>query len=241
MKGNSSNNKKPYHLIDFDTTVNDDSSQTVFHIDLLSIVAESFAEIAELKDKETGNHIKRVAILAELVAQALKVDGILNLSERFIQLLRISVPLHDIGKVGIADDILLKTGALNWDEFETMKKHSMIGAHILGNLHAKIQGYNIDYFNIAANIAKYHHERYDGLGYPDGLVGEAIPIEAQITSLVDVFDALMSKRSYKEAYSIETSMAIIIEGKNSRFNPVLVEILENNLDRIVEIYSLLKD
>jgi response regulator RpfG family c-di-GMP phosphodiesterase len=215
-------------------------SEHAFRIDLISIVSETLAEMAELKDRETGHHINRVAIIGTLIANdliAMRDD----VDDQFVKLLRFSISLHDIGKVAIEDHILLKPGKLTESEFLVMQKHALIGANILKNLHERIRGYGIEYFHIAMNIAKFHHEKFDGSGYPFGLKGDQIPIEAQITALVDVFDALMSKRPYKEAYPPEECFEIIVEGSGSHFNPIIVDILFKNQDRVLEIYNLLKN
>ncbi|MBN2795334.1 MAG: HD domain-containing protein [Clostridia bacterium] len=227
-----------YHLIDFEQKY---EINKVFQMDLISIMSETLADMAELKDEETGHHINRVAVLGELVARALVQHKHYPLDEEFIQLLRISIPLHDIGKIGIKDDYLLKPGKLTDEEFEIMKTHTTIGAHLLEVLHERIRAYEINYFQMARSIAYFHHERFDGLGYPMGLKGNEIPIEAQITSIVDVFDALMSKRPYKESFTMEKSISIIMSSKGKQFNPELVDVLIAEKKRIEEIYHILKD
>jgi putative two-component system response regulator len=230
-----------YHLIDFDSEHCEQTREKNFRMDLISIVSETLAELAEVKDRQTGNHIKRVAIIGELLAREMVRLGHAELSEEFIMMLRYSIPLHDIGKVGIEDSILLKPGKLTEVEFECMKMHAKLGADILEHLHEKIKGYDIEYFGIGANIANAHHEKYDGSGYPKGLKGDEIPIEAQITAIADVLDALMSVRPYKKAFSFNKSFEIIKDGRGTHFNPDLVDILMDKWERVVEIYALLRD
>ena len=139
--------------------------------------------------------------------------------------------LHDIGKVGINTFILNKPGILTPEEYEVMKKHTLIGEHILksGELSESREEPLLE---TAAEICRWHHERYDGSGYPDGLSGEEIPIAAQVVSIADVFDALMSKRSYKEALSAEVALRMIENGECGSFNPVLIECLKQAVGKL---------
>jgi putative two-component system response regulator len=232
-----------YNLVDFNKEERICEQNRIFQIDLVSMISEGFAELVEYNDDHTGNHVKRVGVITEILARALKDLPKYRdqLSEEFISLLRLSSPLHDIGKVSVPEAILLKPGPLTEDEFKLMQKHSEVGGHILKNLHAKISYYGIDYFEIAASIAKYHHEWYDGSGYPEGLLGDDIPLEAQITAVVDVLDALISKRPYKSALSIEVALKVILEGKGSHFNPDIVDVLVTQIENIKKIYRLLGD
>ncbi|BBE30327.1 hypothetical protein OSSY52_04680 [Tepiditoga spiralis] len=190
--------------------------------------ANRLAMIAEAHDDITGNHINRVGVLSEFIAQKL------NLSNDLIFEIKNFAPLHDVGKIFIPNDILGKKGPLTKDEWEIMKKHTVYARRLLGKN---------KYFQTALNIALYHHEKYNGNGYPFGIQGEEIPIEAAIVSVVDVYDALRSKRPYKKEMKHEEAMKIIFEGDErtnpSDFNPKILRIFEENSDEIKIIYNYL--
>ena len=183
----------------------------------------ALAKLAEARDDDTGEHLKRVQLLCRLIAEklGLRSDYKDRINADYIDNLQEASPLHDIGKVGIRDGILLKPGKLTAEEFEEMKQHTLIGANTLKEVY---QNYPNNYFvKIGIEIARSHHENWDGSGYPDGLCGDEIPLSAQIMALVDVYDALRSKRVYKDAYSNSEAKKIIIEGSNKHFNPLIVE------------------
>lgn len=180
------------------------------------------AAAAEYKDEETGAHILRMSHFSAAIAEGLSLD------EEDVDLIMKSSPMHDLGKIGIPDHILLKPGKLDPDEWEIMKTHAAIGAEILG------AGAS-DYVNMGAIIALSHHEKWDGSGYPSGLAGEDIPLAGRICAVADVFDALMSKRPYKEAFSLEKSLEIMKEGRGSHFDPTVLDALLDNLDTILKI------
>jgi putative two-component system response regulator len=193
---------------------------------------ECLAVAAEYKDPETGNHIRRIGEYAQLVAKEL------GWSEARQKLMLLAAPLHDVGKVGTPESILLKPGKLDVDEVAIMKQHTRNGYDILSHSkHPVMQA--------AASIARNHHERWDGGGYPRGLKGTAIPIEARITALVDVYDALRSKRSYKPAFDQEKTLSIMLDGDGrtdpSHFDPELINILRKMGDKFDEIYLKLAD
>ncbi|WP_372590265.1 HD domain-containing phosphohydrolase [Fervidobacterium pennivorans subsp. carthaginiensis] len=188
--------------------------------------ANQLAIIAENYDEVTGNHIERVGELSAYFAKKL------NWGPEQIEKIRIFSRLHDIGKILIPKEILNKKGKLTDEEFELIKKHVEYGARILGDL---------PYFEIARNIALYHHEKWDGTGYMSGLKGEEIPIEARIVALVDVYDALRSERPYKKALTHEEAVRIILEGdektKPEHFDPTLIRILVENSEEIRKIWD----
>ena len=183
----------------------------------------AMAKLAESRDKDTGDHLKHIQIFCRLIAEKLrlheKYKDEINLD--FIDTLEKASPLHDIGKVGIRDVILLKPGPLTSEEFEEMKQHTIIGASTLKEVYEKYPG---NYFvKIGIEIAESHHEKWNGSGYPEGLCGDEIPLSARIMALADVYDALRSKRVYKEAYSKEKTLEIIIQGSGKHFDPLIVD------------------
>lgn len=190
------------------------------------------SQIVEFRNGESGQHILNINILTGLFLERLvqKTDKYhLNWSDRL--LITTASALHDIGKIGISDRILNKPGRLSEEEFEIVKRHPIIGASILKNL-ALHQDEPL--VKVAYEICRWHHERYDGGGYPDGLKGEQIPISAQIVSLADVYDALVSERIYKKAYSHEEAVRMILAGECGSFNPLLLECLEEIQGKIKE-------
>lgn len=168
------------------------------------------ARAAEYKDEETGAHIQRMSAYSAAVARQL------GLGETVAQWILYAAPMHDIGKIGIPERILLKPGKLDADEWEIMKQHTIIGGKIL-------EGAKAGYLKLAEIIALTHHEKWDGTGYPRGLQGKAIPQVGQITAIADVFDALTSKRPYKDAFPVEKSFAIIKQSRGSHFKPEIVD------------------
>lgn len=183
----------------------------------------SLAKLAESRDPETGAHLERMReycrVLAEHLSQQERfcdtVDG------EFVQLLYLTSPLHDIGKVGIPDRILLKPDHLTADEFEIMKQHSVIGFETLDAASRAFP--EAEYLQMARDIALSHHEKFNGSGYPYGLVEKEIPLCARIVAVADVYDAITTKRVYKEAYSHEAARSIILEGKGEHFDPDIVD------------------
>lgn len=188
-------------------------------LETLTIVGKT----AEYKDPETGQHIQRVSAYSKILAKAYG----LNLAMQNI--LFYATPLHDIGKVGIPDHILMKSGPLNEEEWIIMKQHPLIGYEILKKANSK-------YLNAGAIIAFSHHERYDGTGYPKGLKAEAIPLFGRIVAIADVFDALTSKRSYKEAWTFEQSVEKIKRESGHHFDPKLVTLFMHELEDIRKVY-----
>ena len=191
-------------------------------IDTQKEVVYTMGSIGETRSKETGNHVKRVAEFSYLLA---KLSG---LSEEEAQLLKLASPMHDIGKVGIPDEILNKPGKLTPEEFEIMKTHALLGYEML-------KGSNRDVMKTSAIVASEHHERYDGHGYPYGLKGEEIHIYGRITTICDVFDALGADRCYKKAWELERILALFKEERGKQFDPDLVDIFFENLDDFLVI------
>jgi putative two-component system response regulator len=197
----------------------------------------AMTKLAETRDDETGKHIERTQSLCRLLAGRIAAmpEFRKRLSESFVEDMYNASPLHDIGKVAIKDSILLKPGKLTDEEFEIMKTHTTIGKEYLSTALAKSP--ENKFLAVGAEIAGHHHEKWDGSGYPQGQKGEDIPISARIMTLVDVYDALRSKRVYKEAFSHEDSVRIITEGRGSHFDPVMVDVF---LD-LEEDFRLVRD
>lgn len=177
---------------------------------------------AEYRDNETGLHIIRMSKISALLAREAGLDEI------ECRLILNASPMHDVGKIGIPDGVLLKPGKLESDEWEIMKTHAEIGAEILS-------GNNSDLLQMARVIAQTHHEKWDGSGYPGGLAGEDIPLEGRIVALADVFDALTSERPYKKAWPVQDAIDFINEQAGKHFDPMLVEKFNQNLDEILRI------
>lgn len=177
---------------------------------------------ADSRDPETGAHIVRMANYSRLIASKL------NLPESVQEMILEAAPMHDIGKVGIPDHILLKPGKLTVDEFSIMKNHASLGHQILSGSASKT-------LQMGAEIALSHHEKFDGSGYPKGLVGEAIPLSARIVAVADVFDALTSERPYKPAWDIERAVAFLKEGSGQHFDPQCVTAFLSDFSKVLEI------
>jgi putative two-component system response regulator len=193
---------------------------------------ECLAVAAEYKDPETGNHIRRIGEYAQLIAKEL------GWSKERQNMMLLAAPLHDAGKIGTPETVLLKPGKLDADEVVIMKQHAQNGYDILSHSKHPVM-------QIAANIALNHHERWDGGGYPRGIKGTEIPIEARITAVVDVYDALRSKRPYKPAFDQEKTLSIMLDGDGrtdpSHFDPDLINILRKMADKFDAIYTKLAD
>ena len=192
--------------------------------DLQDAMVLSMASLAETRDNETGNHLRRTQHYVKRLAQQLRLNPRYanELDDRCIDLLFKSAPLHDIGKVGIPDSILLKPSRLDAEEFEIMKTHTTLGRDAI--VHAEqALGHEVPFLRFAKEIAMSHQEKWDGSGYPEGLVGEAIPLSARLMALADVYDALISKRVYKPAFTHEDSVRMILEGHGSHFDPDVVQ------------------
>lgn len=183
----------------------------------------ALAKLAESRDSETGEHLERVQNYSRLLARHLLERGQYpqEIDAAFVNLIHGTSPLHDIGKVAIPDCVLLKPGRLSDEEFEIMKTHTLLGAQTLEAAARKYP--KARYLKMAREIAESHHEKWNGTGYPRGLQGQEIPLSGRILAVADVYDALVSKRVYKGAFTHLTARAIIVEGKESHFDPVIVD------------------
>ena len=185
----------------------------------------AMASLAETRDNETGNHIRRTQHYVAALARALKDHPrfVSELTDENIDLLFKSAPLHDIGKVGIPDNILLKPGKLDADEFEIMKLHTVYGREAILSVE-KYLGESNEFLRFAREITYSHQEKWDGSGYPENLVGDAIPVSARLMAIADVYDALISKRIYKPAFSHEESLVLMRKGRSSHFDPDVLDV-----------------
>ncbi len=201
----------------------------------------SLAKLAQSRDDDTGLHLERVQGYCKILAQALREDSEYQnqINDQFIDNIYHASPLHDIGKVGIPDSILLKPGKLTTEEFETMKTHTKIGADTLRDVDGKFGGN--DFIGMGILIAASHHEKFDGSGYPEGLKGQEIPLSARIMAIADVYDALRSKRSYKEGFDHEKSYQIVCEGSGNHFDPVIVEAFKKVVNQFSDIFASAED
>ncbi|HHW67765.1 MAG TPA: HD domain-containing protein [Epulopiscium sp.] len=197
----------------------------------------ALVKLSESRDDETGTHIERVSVLCKLLTEKLlHLPKYANyIDDRFIENIYKASALHDIGKVGIPDRILLKPGKLTDEEFEVIKRHTVIGANTLLEVQKKYP--NNKFLEFGIDITYYHHEKWNGKGYPFGLSKEEIPLCARIMALVDVYDALRSKRVYKEPYSHEESLEIIKEGKGSHFDPEITDVFLENEGEFKELFE----
>ncbi|MEZ9515612.1 two-component system response regulator [Vibrio splendidus] len=184
---------------------------------------------AEFKDNETGMHVMRMSHYCEILAKAL------GMTDEDAETLRDAAPMHDIGKIGIPDSVLLKPGKLDADEWTTMQKHVEFGVEILGR-----QG-DSKLMRMAIQVAQYHHEKWDGSGYPNQIVGEDIPLVGRIAAVADVFDALTAERPYKRAWSIDEALSLFEEQKGKHFDPTIVDLFFLKLPEILAIKEKFKD
>jgi len=199
-------------------------------------IIESVAKIVEARDGGSGAHIIRVRKLTEILAgEIMREFPELNLDEEKVKLISLASVLHDVGKIAIPDAILLKPGRLTEDEFRIMKSHSAKGCDILNMFPLGLDDAFLEY---ALSICRWHHEKYDGKGYPDGLKGDEIPIAAQIVSVADCFDALVSDRPYKSAFSPDKALEMIFNGECGEFSPKILSALRNQRNRLTELVRL---
>jgi putative two-component system response regulator len=213
-------------------------------------ILQCLARAAEYRDNETGRHVMRVGIFARLIAEQL------GLPASFCRQIELAAPLHDLGKIGIPDSIMLGSHKLSEAEFDIMKKHCEIGRRILDPFAAEEvellrdptidrdelpESMRIPLMTMAARIAQTHHEKWDGTGYPMGLKGEQIPMEGRITAAADVYDALCSERAYKPRYSLEKSLEIMLSERGTRFDPNVLDAFCERLPAIEKIRKKLSD
>lgn len=201
----------------------------------------TMADMVESRDSDTGAHVQKTAAYVRIILEGLKRHGyyIEKLTDKYIRDVEMSAPLHDIGKIAVSDTVLNKPGKLTDEEFAIMKTHTTEGRKLIESAISKVEG--DVYLKEARNMAGYHHERWDGRGYPEGLHGEVIPLSARVMSVADVFDALVSPRVYKPAFPLEKALSIIQEGAGTQFDPKVVEVFMDSLDEVVKIMNKYKE
>ena len=198
-------------------------------------------KLAESRDGDTGHHIERTQTFSLVLAEKMRENPrySVSINDFFVENIYNASPLHDIGKVGISDNILLKPGKLTPEEFEVMKTHAMIGANTL--IAARHKYPKNAFINMGIAIARSHHEKWDGSGYPDGLMGEDIPLSARIMAVSDVYDALRAKRPYKTAFTHEKSCEIIMEGAGQHFDPAVIHAFTALDAEFADIHNKMND
>ena len=208
-------------------------------VDMQGKLVMGMATMVEGRDKSTGGHIKRTSKIVELIANEMSKDSSLTINHRFYINVIKAAPMHDLGKITVDDIVLRKPGKFTPEEYAIMKLHSEEGARIVQDI---LKDGEDEYFEqIAINVAHYHHERWDGKGYPEGLKGEEIPLEARIMAIADVYDALVSKRVYKDEFSFEDANRIILENMGTQFDKGLEKYYLHALEKIEEYYKKDRD
>lgn len=203
-------------------------------------IITAFCALAEVRDNETGNHIRRTQHYVRLLAEQLRSNPRHSLTDITIELLFKTAPLHDIGKVAIPDAILLKPGKLTVDEWDIMKRHCEVGRSAILSAARDFGDGDRSFLSYAMEIAYCHHEKWDGSGYPQGLSGVDIPLSARLMAVADVYDALITKRVYKEAYSHEEAVRLIAEGRGTQFDPDVINaflVITDAFERTARLYQ----
>jgi putative two-component system response regulator len=215
--------------------------QRVLALETHQLTIFALAQLADTRDNETGNHLERIRQYSYVLAEHImnNREGKHDLPGDYAELIYLTSPLHDIGKVGIPDCVLLKPGRLDDPEFAVMKTHAFLGGQTLSA--ALDQFPDAAYLQMARDIAMFHHERYDGQGYPTGLAGEKIPLCARIVSVADVYDALVSRRVYKQAFSHEIARSLIIDGRGTQFDAAVVDAFVANEKEFEDVSSRYAD
>jgi response regulator RpfG family c-di-GMP phosphodiesterase/HAMP domain-containing protein len=229
-------------LANIGTTVTHILEKTIVVESLVSSAIEGLAKLAESRDPETGDHLVRMAHYSAIIAEELSRSGpyVEQISPAYVRDIFHFAPMHDIGKVGIRDDVLLKPGMLDAAERNEIERHPTIGGEVLRRCEAQMEAQGHQIFQTAIEIAECHHEKFNGSGYPNGLKQQAIPLSARIVAVADVFDALTSKRPYKEAWSIDKALSHMREQSHQHFDPAIIDAMERTLPRMLEIYNQYK-
>lgn len=205
-------------------------------------MVEGLAKLAENRDPETGDHLIRMSMYAGYIAASyiLIFPDDPESNPELPGDIRRFAPMHDIGKVGVPDQVLLKPGRLNPDEWGAMKQHPAIGGEVLRRVDEQVKQHGKSIFRVAIDIAEYHHEKFDGSGYPGGLSGKDIPLAARIVTAADVFDALTSRRPYKQPWTVEEAVAELEKDAGTHFDPDVIAAFRDAMPRILQVYERLK-
>lgn len=226
---------KPYVKEELEARIK--AGERIINFETRDIVIFSMANLAEARDPETGNHLERIRFYSKVIAETLA--GMENppteITPDFIDNILLTSPLHDIGKIGIPDFVLLKPGRLDSREFDIMKAHTTIGFQALDNALRKYP--NAEYLLMSSEIALHHHEKFDGSGYPEGKKGTDISLVSRIVALADVYDALVSKRIYKSALPHEVAKSIILVERGKHFDPMIIDAFCKSEAAFVKIYN----
>jgi HD-GYP domain-containing protein (c-di-GMP phosphodiesterase class II) len=216
--------------------------KTIVMEGLIVAAVEGLAKLAESRDPETGDHLVRMSLYSAILAEELGRDSAYRdrITPAYVRDVFRFAPMHDIGKVGIRDDILLKPGRLDADQRKEMERHPVIGGQVLRRSEEQMNALGHSIFRVGIEIAEGHHEKFDGSGYPGALKGDAIPLSARIIAVADVLDALTSKRPYKEAWTMEKALETINKDAGKHFDPAVVGALHRALPRVMEVYERLK-
>jgi len=198
------------------------------------------SDIVESRDNSTGGHVKRTSEAVRIFMDKLETESAeFHMTKHFVENIIKAAPMHDLGKIAVEDYILKKPGRFTDDEYQLMKVHAAVGAQIVEKALKGIE--DEAFLGVAKNMAHYHHEKWNGKGYPEGLVGDNIPLEARIMALADVFDALVSRRCYKEKYGYDEAFRIIEESLGSHFDPELGKIFLKCRKELEEYYNAVED
>lgn len=200
-----------------------------------SEIVTSFATLVESRDSSTGSHVKRTKSYVKILLDEIKTNNLYSsiMTKDFEDKMMNAAPMHDIGKISIPDTILQKPGKLTDEEYNVMKKHSVLGGEIIQEIFKDMD--DKEFLNIAYDVTRYHHEKWNGNGYPEGLVGKEIPFSARIMAIADVFDAISAKRCYRDAMPLDKCFAIIKEGKGVDFDPVLTDLFLNAREKVEKV------
>lgn len=222
-------------LAEYNDNLRDEVEAKTAHIkSIQSKLLFDMANIMENRDDNTGGHIKRTSDVVNILINTIKEYNLLDLDDRFCHAIIKAAPMHDLGKIAIGDNILRKPGRLTDEEFAIMQSHAAKSGELVESI---LGGVEEDYFvNLAKNVARHHHEKWNGAGYPDKLKGEEIPMEARIMAIADVYDALVSKRCYKEAMSFEQAYSVMMESMGSHFDPQLEDVFAKSRDKLEAYY-----
>lgn len=225
---------------DYNTTLNKEVNQKTENIkNIQEKVVLGLANMVENRDNNTGGHVKRTSDLIKIVVNEAKKQGVYNISEQYAEDIVRAAPMHDIGKITIENSILCKPGDLTKEEFDIMKTHSVKSGEFVNLI---LKGVEEKHFvDVAYNVARYHHERWDGRGYPEGLVGEMIPLEARLMAIADVYDALVSQRYYKKAIKYEEAAKIMIDGMGSQFDPNMLSVFMGCRQELEDYYMHIQE